>query len=198
MNNHYFLGIDPGLTGGCSLLDVSYGSGVRSYKILDGFRLPVIQDSYGVMPMGKNGKKILDYSELGDNFRRILRCFELSPSGDNFSIVIEKQQELFNPRGGRVAGSFMGGFNYGLLLMVLNREYANLMSMHPPVLGKYFHMASPSWKVEIGIHKSKDTSYHQACDMFGNKYWPRVSDHGVAESALLSYWRSLFVLGGKK
>lgn len=177
----FVMGFDPGLSGGMALLRCRPSEKPLesdSVEIVRGYMLPVVDDCYGLLPLGKSGKKILDVRHMHNVLHDL--C-EYLPRGKTH-FVIERQQEIYT--GGYSRGSFTNGFNYGLLVYCIE-SYLSSESL----LGSLVKAERSDWKVKLGVPKDKKLAMKLATRKFGDRFWPKLGNHGVAEAALLALYR---------
>ena len=165
----HVIGIDPGLKGGVALVRLD-GSGL---VVLRAERLPILRQSNG--PIGRSS--IVDLVKLEDI---LVKMTDKAFGG--FSVVIEMQESRQ-----KQAGSFTTAFNYGMLVTVV------LGAARIP-RENIFYAKANQWKPDLGLNSDKNRSLDVATRVFGRQakdlFWPARSDEGVAEAALLSYWRA--------
>ena len=165
----HVIGIDPGLKGGVALLWLDE---VR-LAVLRAERLPILKQSGG--PIGRSS--IMDFDKLEDILIRMM-----DKAHGDFSLVIEMQESRQ-----KQAGSFTTAFNYGMLVTIVLGVLRN-------PLENIFYAKANQWKPDLGLNSDKNRSLDVATRVFGRQakdlFWPGRSDEGVAEAALLAYWRA--------
>ena len=180
------LGIDPGLTGGWAMIFVQ----AERMKLMDAGTLPSELAQGG--PVGKS--RTIHCSVLRDNIRTAGRMIGGLVWNYQTYPVIERQE--VRPR---QAGHMATAFNYGLLVATVREA---LPSDRPPI-----YPSARIWKPDLGLSSDKEASRALASELFGAQatglYWPTKSREGVAEAALLGYWRArrlkaLMVNAGRK
>ena len=165
----HVIGIDPGLKGGVALVRLD-GS---ELVILRAERLPIIRHVAG--PIGRSST--MDFVKLEDILIKMTdRAF------GGCSLVIEMQEARQ-----KQAGSFTTAFNYGMLVTVV-------MGAARIPRNNIFYAKANQWKPDLGLNSDKNRSLDVATRVFGRQakdlFWPAKSDEGVAEAALLAYWRA--------
>ena len=167
----HVIGIDPGLKGGVALVQLGDGRLV----ILKAERLPILKQTGG--PIGRSST--MDLVKLEDILIKMM-----DRAHGDFSLVIEMQESRQ-----KQAGSFTTAFNYGMLVTVVLRDMNDLQ-----IRNNIFYAKANQWKPDLGLNSDKNRSLDVATRVFGRQakdlFWPARSDEGVAEAALLAYWRA--------
>ena len=166
------LGIDPGVNGGMALVD--YGKG--ELGLVDSGPLTYVDSAGGL------GKKTLDCgqpSRSGD--LRMIATIGMGGPGVEH-VVIEAVQ---GRPGQNLAGSMAGAYNFGKLVAIVEL----VMRMTP------YTAPANIWKRDLGLTSDKGQSVALANELFGfpsgrPEAWPRKKDEGIAEAALIAYWRA--------
>ena len=165
----HVIGIDPGLKGGVALVRLD-GS---ELLVLSAERLPILKQYGG--PIGSSS--IMDLVKLEDILIKMM-----DKAHEDFWLVIEMQESRQ-----KQAGSFTTAFNYGMLVTVVRGVLGNPRE-------NIMYAKANQWKPDLGLNSDKNRSLDVATRVFGRKakdlFWPAKSDEGVAEAALLAYWRA--------
>ena len=171
------LGIDPGVNGGMALVD--YGKG--ELGLVDSGPLTYV-DSVGGL-----GKKTLDVGK----FLADLRTISLWGSR---ALLSESEAELIGPGveqvvieavqgrpGQNLANSMAGAYNFGKLVAIVETFFRMKPYIAPANI----------WKPDLGLTSDKGQSVALANELFRSpEAWPRKKDEGIAEAALIAYWRA--------
>ena len=159
------LGIDPGLKGGAAL--VQFGN--DWVDLVDAWPLPVVKVGTAVGPLGI--RAIIDTGKLHEALGNL--------AADHG--VVERQEYR---RGNAASASFTTAFNYGLVAAAVQ------LKLWP---NQTFWVSPQAWKRDLGLSKDKERSRELATEIFGaearDTYWPLKKDDGLAEAALIAYWR---------
>jgi len=112
----------------------------------------------------QNGANVIDVAVLEDYF-----------SGWDVTAIVIEEQEVRSGNSAQASRTTMR--NYGMLLGWSNLRCGNVRIVQ-----------AAKWKKDSGIPADKTEAMKIASDLFGNGYWPRQRDDGVAEAALIARW----------
>ena len=162
------IGIDPGLAGALAAVQLD-GDEVC---VLETVQMPVRAPGAG--PIGQGN--IVDTQALREGLLTLIRATRAEFTWT----AIERQQ--VRPR---QQGHLAVGFNYGLVVAVAEELLLPSRLMFVP---------ATMWKAEMGLSSDKRRSLETATGLFGapaaDRHWRTLSREGVAEAALLAYWRA--------
>lgn len=163
------VGIDPGLTGGIALVQVS----PDSIRLADALSLPIDQDQSG--PIGN--KRVIHPT-------RLRMCFgQVAARGRKVIFAVVERQET-RPKQD-VSGSLTAAFNYGVVATVVQLSFPE---------DRVFWVPPKTWKQDMELGSDKEDSRTLATTLFGAeagaKYWWTKNREGIAEAALIAYWRA--------
>ena len=165
----YVVGIDPGVEGASALVHL----GDAGPTVLDARPLPINRGP---------GSPIGDRSTVcRTRLRNDLLIYEekTAPWGKLYAAV--ERQDIRPRQHGHAAIMF----NYGVVATVAGRIIGERDIAWP---------LPADWKRNMGLSSSKRQSMTTATAVFGNEaaaqFWPIVAREGVAEAALLAYWRA--------
>ena len=172
------LGIDPGLKGGFALVGPQYlavdGGDPYRAAVLEAGNMPLFKDEAKTMTSNPHVVHVEVLKEAMANMKAMALHRRIT-----FGVIVEKAQAM--PKQGVVAM-----FNYGF-------GYGQVIATATLVCGghRVWTVAPAIWKRDLGLTgQDKRGSRKLATQIFGDsEQWPRAKDDGVAEAALIAYWR---------
>lgn len=164
----YLLGIDPGLTGACALIN----GDCTPPEIVEVWDIPTVKISKGTKGKQKTLVDILMLALKIDGYASMIKVCLIEEVGSR-------------PGEGHV-GAFSFGFSTGAIHGVLNTCLIPTKTVKPSV-----------WKPELGLSSDKQESIDRAIKVLpaSKPFLTRKKDHGRAEALLLAWyaWRKLNV-----
>ena len=171
----HVLGIDPGIKGGIALLGFRENDIENDIEIRYAARMPTEKVDTG--PIGRG--TIVDVRALHTLFAGWSHYRAVDGEPIELWGAIE-QQQVRSKQGGNMATAF----NYGIVVACVHAYYGRS--------GLWYPRASV-WKGDLGLTADKERSRTLATSVFGEidggHFWPTKGCEGVAEAALLAYWR---------
>lgn len=165
----WHLGIDPGVTGAWSVVQLCHDT--NTWSLVHCQDLPVKATQ-------RNNKQVrfIDALALAE---------QVAPWADSVDSVTVEQ--VFAPPGIMSTVAFSLGRTAGLIDVALD--------LLPALTGKRRDVPPRSWKTPLGLDSDKERTRQAAIKFFGadtgGAWWPNKSHHNRAESALLSVWSAL-------
>lgn len=175
------VGIDPGLKGGLVYATGRIGQAPEA-KMAS--RMPTTEDEARQFVSGGT-RHLIDVWKVIHFMNNALHATKQQGREGSLSCIIERAQAM--PKQG-VSGMFNYGFNHGLCtavaMLTCDAKGANLG-------GGVYTVRPNVWKSDLGLEGgSKDASRRLATEIYGtDKPWKMKRDEGVAEAALIAFWR---------
>ena len=173
------LGIDPGKYGGLALVRRERIDGiVKKAELVHAAPMPNHIDK----SKSFCGNYYPDFAMILEFMQLAIRTEAVHADNNRYelamSIIIEKQQAM--PKQGS-SSTFKNGFYFGALVGCV-----------APVVGieNLFTVRGFQWKGHLGLSANKEESRTFATSLFdSDQHWKRKKDEGVAEAALIAYYR---------
>lgn len=165
----FVIGIDPGVSGGTAIVRL----GEKGPSVLDGRMMPINRGPGS--PIGN--RSTVCRVRLRDDL--LVYEEKTAPWGKLYAAV--ERQDVRSRQQGHAAIMF----NYGIVAAVVGKVVGERETAWP---------MPAEWKRDMGLSSSKRHSMTTATEVFGKaaaaEFWPIVAREGVAEAALLAYWRA--------
>ena len=170
----FVIGIDPGVSGGIALVRL----GEEGPAVLDGVAMPIERGLAG--PIGRD-RRTVSFVELRNV---VVKMVNASPP---LSVWAAVERQDIRPR---QQGHAPIMFNYGIVAAaVLDILGPSRVAWPMPA----------DWKRDVGAPADKRRSMKLATQIFGARaradYWHVLARDGVAEAALIGFWRARRVRG---